>query len=533
MRYRPFTLSRFPRETPDPDGGQRWGVDEEEIPVVTWRSRRAVLGTACLTVLGGWGAYRVLAVGHAVFSSDKSAVLWSLLFLLAAHQLVIAWTDRPFTVTEQQERELDRIPVIVNVPLYNEDADVVRRVIGSIMRQTRAPQIVYVIDDGSTSPNADYEPIRRYWLRHTPPEIELRWERQDNTGKRGAQARTFREVPDGALVVTLDSDTTMTRTYLEELIKPFADPRVMSVAGVELAYNAHANVWTRMASLRQLSWQLITCCAQSRLGQVTVNRGTGAMYRSEVVRDYLSGYLGERFAGREVRYSDDSLLTLYALMRGRTVQQLSAFQLAMYPEFVGHQIRQWKRWMRGSTIRSIWRARYLPVRSYAWWMNAGVWWQFFASYGAYLWVFVILPAEGRFSVIPVTMGLLVSFLQNLRNLLIRRSDETPRQQVDMLLWAPVSWLYSALVLRPLRLWSMATCRNNTWGTRARIEVGISALREAEIRWSEDRPAGLPGQRGEAVPVGVPAAGDEEERVTQRLPRVRPGVGSEYWMPEES
>jgi hyaluronan synthase len=46
--------------------------------------------------------------------------------------------------------------------------------------------------------------------------------------------------------------------------------------------------------------------------------GPTAAYRAEVVRKHLGGYLRETFWGRGVELSDDSLLTLYAALEGRT-----------------------------------------------------------------------------------------------------------------------------------------------------------------------------------------------------------------------
>ena len=255
-------------------------------------------------------------------------------------------------------------------------------------------------------------------------------------------------------------------------MKPFAHRRVQSVAGVEVAYNSHANLLTRMSSIRQIAWQMTQCCVLSMAGNVLVNRGTFAMYRAPVVRDNLNAYVNEMFLGSLVKYSDDSLLTLYALQRGRAVQQLTAFQLPMYPENVGHALRQWFRWMRGSTIRNLWRLRYLPVFSYGWLMSLLSWWQFIVSWAAYLMVFAVRPAEGHFGIAPVLIVLLSSYLVALRNLLIRRSDHTPGQQLDTYLLAPLSLLWSLLVLRPARVYAMLTCGRNGWGTRGKIEVGI-------------------------------------------------------------
>jgi hyaluronan synthase len=145
----------------------------------------------------------------------------------------------------------------------------------------------------------------------------------------------------------------------------------------------------------------------------------------------------------------------------------------MYPENVSHALRQWLRWMRGSTIRNIWRLRYLPVFSYGWLMSILSWWQFFVSWAAYLMVFAVRPAEGHFSVAPVLIVLLSSYLVALRSLLIRRTDHSPLQTLDTWLLAPLNLVWSLLVLRPARIYGTLTCGKNGWGTRGKVEVGIA------------------------------------------------------------
>jgi hyaluronan synthase len=388
----------------------------------------------------------------------------------SCHQIALAWFDRPFTVTPRQQVMLDRLQVTVNVPLYNEAPDVIDRVIYALFSQTRLPNHVQVVDDGSTT--SDYAEIRNHWLAHVPPGVRFSWIRTQNRGKRHAQAVTFGHATDADIFATLDSDTALERNAIEEALKPFAQRRVQSVAGIEVAYNAHANLLTRVSSIRQIAWQMTQCSVLSMAGNVLVNRGTFAMYRAPVILDNLDAYVSETFLGRPVKYSDDSMLTLYALQRGRAVQQLTAFQLPMYPENVGHALRQWFRWMRGSTIRNMWRLRYLPVFSYGWLMSLLSWWQFIVSWAAYLIVFAIRPAEGHFSIAPVLIVLLSSYLVALRNLLIRRSDHTPGQQLDTYLLAPLSFLWSLMVLRPARVYAILTCGRNNWGTRGKVEVGI-------------------------------------------------------------
>lgn len=442
-----------------------------DIPTVHLRqSRRAPIIAATFVVIIGWAFYRGLSLDEAFQGHDASAFLWTTLFLTAGHQIVLSWFDRPFTVTPRQQEMLDRLKVAVNVPLYNENADVIDRVVYALFNQTRLPNYIQVVDDGSTAD--DYAEVRDYWLKHVPPGVQFSWVRTKNGGKRHAQAFTFSRVPDADIFATLDSDTALERDAIEEALKPFAKRRVQSVAGIEVAYNAHSNLLTRVGSIRQIAWQMTQCSVLSMAGNVLVNRGTFAMYRAPVIRDNLNAYVNEKFLGSPVKYSDDSMLTLYALQRGRAVQQLTAFQLPMYPENVGHALRQWFRWMRGSTIRNLWRLRYLPIFSYGWLMSLLSWWQFVISWAAYLMVFAIRPAEGHFSIAPVLIVLMSSYLVSLRNLLIRRSDHTPGQQLDNFLLAPLSFIWSLIALRPARVYAMFTCGRNAWGTRGKVEVGI-------------------------------------------------------------
>jgi hyaluronan synthase len=444
-----------------------------DIPEVRLRkSRYAPVVVATFAVIIAWTYYRTISVDAALRGHDASAFLWTALFLAAGHQIALAWFDRPFTVTVAQQFELDRLRVTVNVPLYNEDPAVIDRTIYALFRQSRLPNRIQVVDDGSTA--SDYAEIRDYWLRHVPRGVDFSWVRIKNGGKRHAQAVTFHNDYYADIFATLDSDTALAKNAIEEALKPFADPRVQSVAGVEVAYNAHANLLTRVSSIRQIAWQMTQCSVMSMAGNILVNRGTFAMYRAPVILDNLDVYLNEKFLGRQVRYSDDSLLTLFALRRGRTVQQLTAFQLPMYPENVSHAVRQWIRWMRGSTIRNFWRLRYLPIFSYGWIMSVLSWWQFFVSWAAYLLVFVIRPAEHHFSIAPVLIVLLSSYLVSLRNLLIRRGDHSPAQQLDTWLLSPLNLIWSLLVLRPARIYGVLTCANNGWGTRGKVEVGIDS-----------------------------------------------------------
>src|SRR3546814_378296 len=144
------------------------------------------------------------------------------------------------------------------------------------------------------------------------------------------------------------------------------------------------------------------------MGSVLVNSGPLAAYRAPVVRDNLDSYLNERFMGRPVMFSDDSLLTLYALLRGRAVQQPSAVVFTALPERASHFLRMYLRWMRGSTIRSVWRMRYLPVNRWAYWAHLLRWFQVALSTAVLTWLLLVEPAV--YGHTPPASFLIVPFL---------------------------------------------------------------------------------------------------------------------------
>jgi hyaluronan synthase len=437
-----------------------------DIPAVEHR-RRAVALWVILAALASsagllWHVY--LAV---VDPSQRGLqVLWALGFSWMGWQWVGSWLDRPYSVGRQQEDVLSMLAVTVIIPVYNEDPVLLDRVLFALCRQTRLPGHVIVVDDGST---VDYAAVRQHWERYGPP---LTWLRQANAGKKHAQAAAFGWDNHADIFVTIDSDTALERRALEEGLKPFTDPRVQSVAGFEIAANPGVNWLTRTASTRSLSFQIAACGVQSFFGDILVNRGAFALYRAQLLREVAYAYTHETFFGVPIRLGDDAALTLFARGRGRTVQQPSAFSFTMYPETLSHHFRQWIRWMRATLIRDFWRLRYLPIASYGYVFTCINSVAFLATSAYPILVAVEWPRSDHFA----AAGLLAMFawaaVTSLRLLCVRRSDQTWLEHVGTLAYYPAALLWQTLVLRPLRLYGIATWRRQGWITRDDVEVRV-------------------------------------------------------------
>ena len=440
--------------------------DHYDIPRVEFRRRfvPAWVSLALLLSAAGLTRHLLLAVQQPV--ERPIQILWSAGFAWMGLQWVLSWLDKPREVTPRGQRRLDAMRVTVIIPLYNEDPRVVDRVLYALSHQTRPPDRVEVVDDGST---VDYTAVRRHWQKRGP---QLSWRRQANAGKKHAQALAIRNDNDADIFVTIDSDTALESRALEEGLKPFGDPRVQSVAGIEIAANPQANWLTRTASTRSLFFQVTACGVQSAFGEILVNRGAFALYRAGLLRDIVGAYTTETFLGMPVLLGDDAALTMFARGRGRTVQQPSAFAFTMYPETLSHHFRQWIRWMRATLIRDCWRLRYLPLSSYGWWYTVINTVTFLALTATPLLIVAHWPVSEHFA----AAGILAMFgwasISSLRLLCVRRSDESWRQRIGTLAYYPAALLWGVFVLRPLRFYGIATWRRQGWVTRRQVEVSI-------------------------------------------------------------
>jgi hyaluronan synthase len=451
---------------------------EYALPRVTIRRPSAAAsvwlgGTALLLLIllirhawliASWHRYKVLTI------------IWAGYFAFSAFQWLVSWFERPFTTDDVGQARLDAMKVTISVPVFNEDPTVLDRVLYSLFHQTRLPNRVEVVDDGST---VDYDEVRQWWERQHPPQVEFSWVRQENLGKKRAHARTFED--DAADVFcTVDSDTVLEPSAISEGLKPFIDQRVMSVAGLELAWNHDCNIMTRLNSTRQLMWQLVTCSAQSvARGNVLINRGTFALYRGPFVRDVLQAYVGEKFWGRAIRLGDDTFLTTMALCRGRAVQQPSAVCLTMYPENLSHHLRQWTRWMRGTTLRTFWRLRYLSVASWGWLYTVLGLWSYLASIAITVVLAVTWPESANYTRAMIALTALWACVMSSRLLVVRRSDQTSLGRIGAVALAPMSAIWVLTVLRFVRVYGTFTFLRQGWTTRAQVEVRAESSPVAE------------------------------------------------------
>lgn len=447
-------------------------------PQATYRARWLILiASIVLALFIAWGVRHIyqLVAGIEV-NGFNLTIIWLFTFLSLAWTNVMASLERPKTADPNFQFLLDDLRVVVLVPVYNEDKPLLEACLSSLINQSRRPDYIYIVDDGS---NINYDDVRRSMRTFARGKVKFRWTRTENKGKRHAQSVGIRQSPTADIYMTVDSDTVLDHQAIEEGLKPFLDSKVAAVAGICLPINQDHNIFTRFTSLWEISWQLLDRSAQSAISSVTVNSGILAFYRAVIVRPYLDAYLSETFFGRKVTFSDDSLLTTYAMLKGKTIQQPTSVAFSASPEKIGHYIRRYIRWMRGSFIRSWWRFKYLPLTRFIWWLHMSRWLQTAVSLVATLYI-VRYSMISNHRLWPYLIGtiILISYCQSLRYFMITRSDMTIRSQIFNYTLAPLAAIWALTVLRLVRWYAYATCLKTGWGTRQTgAEVGLRVVQQ--------------------------------------------------------
>jgi hyaluronan synthase len=408
--------------------------------------------------------------------SGEFRLAYWFIFITLIIQMFLAYLEQPI----RGKGKPDERTVIVCMSAFNEDKDILASCLYSQLYQSRLPNIISVTDDGSTQ--VDYTDLVD-WFADIARQVGVAfiWTRTDNHGKRHGQTTALKEAVAAGHkpthIITIDSDCVGDPDSNRQVLLPFDDPKVKSVAGIVLASNNQVNLLARFTDVLFVTQQFIDRSAMSTVGCVLVNSGGLAAYEAAVFLDNEEAYLNETFGTMPVRFSDDSMACLFALMsdkgRGKTVQQPSAFTFTAMPDNFGHHRRQQDRWWKGSFIRSWWRLKYLPILSWGYARQFFGWVQTLMTLEITLTLLVIDPIfmhqaiPWQIAIIPFVAGYGLA----LRYWTYRRSDMSLGSHLLNYLLTGVAVMWSLSFMRFGRFYSMATVRvNKGWGTRKKVEV---------------------------------------------------------------
>ncbi|MDR1078961.1 MAG: glycosyltransferase [Propionibacteriaceae bacterium] len=417
-----------------------------------------LLATCCVTYLwyraGGPSGYGVIAIG------------------LLAIKIVMARGHKPQEVAQVDTAELDQRWVNAVVPVFNEDPQVMAACLESLLGQTRLPQSIVVVDDGSTDRRALAE-ARRWQARFQARGVDYQvLAFPVNRGKREAMIAGLDRHAETDLLLGIDSDTKLDRDAVGQLILPFSDPRTTVATGLVMALNYDATILSRLIDVRYSQAFMGERAAYSTLGSMLCACGSLAMYRADVVRKYKDDFLNQVFMGQRAVAGDDRRLTNYGLLEGRTVLQETAMAQTMVPERMGHFLRQQVRWGRSFFRESFWVVHHLPMRRPAFWLTLI----------ELTWTCISFPVMMALLVVPFIFGFsLYGIYAAYVSLLAYARCFTYLEQPELRSWkdrwfgfalAPLYALLHVVLLVWLRLYALFTLRRTGWGTRADVEVGL-------------------------------------------------------------
>lgn len=338
--------------------------------------------------------------------------------------------------------------MVAIVPAYNEQPELLRDTVWALIEQTRPPDAIHVIDDGSTTP---VEPFH-----HTL----VTWYRQSNQGKRHAQANVLRTLdPDTVdFVVTVDSDSILHATALEHVLRAMSDPRIQAATGLTLVLNRTKTLLTRVIDLEIVTWCLVTRMARSLLGAVAPTSGILAIYRKELVYDNLDDYVSSGTAG------DDRRLTHYALQRGQVVAVNDAWVYSSMPESIGELFRQRTRW-----FKSYWRYLFWELRHFSrvpWLFRVYALISVAVSPLVIVWVLTFAPTIGKLVLLQgFGYWVILTYAQTGMYAAMRPELSARERVVAWLALTPLVSLMNLLIIKPALYWAMFKARDEGWQTR--------------------------------------------------------------------
>jgi hyaluronan synthase len=399
------------------------------------------------------------------------------LFLLLVTKLLIARRVRnePTYAYPAMTRSM-RLSIVM--PMHNEDPAFAVAAVKSMLEQSRSPNRVHVIDDGSTDGGAAADAVEDALRRHADDTAWAVTRLPRNVGKRGALAVGFRADPDADVFLCVDSDTVLDHDAIAAGLRPFCDQRTTGVAGFVTAQNWSRNILTRLIDLRYVSAFLAERAAYSFFGAVLCCCGSLAFYRADVVRDNLDDFLDQRFLGRTATYGDDRRLTNYALRAGRVVLCPNARASTAVPERLGHYLRQQVRWNKSFVRESLWVLGTFPLSANAFWLTLCEVFTWIVVTALFVLTIAIWPfTDASRALLPLVAFIaLAAYARNAVYLHDNRRSLRPRDRIAIFALAPLYGVLHLLVLSPLRFWSLATLRRTRWGTRQQVEVRYTALR---------------------------------------------------------
>jgi hyaluronan synthase len=376
-------------------------------------------------------------------------VLFVYVWALWAAKALAARRYRPWSAGPAPE-----LSTTVLVPVYNEPEPLFRRALQSVL-DNHPSEIIAVVDGG----DAEVAAVAADYCDRVL--------RIPKSGKREAiEAGLHASDPGTDIVLVLDSDTVWAPGALQEMLRPFADPRVGGVTPKQAIFDVGDNPVRRLADWIEDVRYHLTVPAQSVFGQVGCLAGRTIAYRRSAFEPAVERLVRQTVLGVPQHVGDDRVLTNELLRNGwRTVYQSTAEVMTNAPSDWPTFWRQQLRWGRSSQRETLLSLRWLWRKPVALICFASDIITPFALYAVA--VFGIAHATrggGDPTALPLAIELPLGYLGMLASIGVRQIAHLRRAPWD-LKRLPVFVLQLTFVMVPIRIASFATMFHQAWSSR--------------------------------------------------------------------
>jgi hyaluronan synthase len=346
--------------------------------------------------------------------------------------------------------------VSIIVPVYNEEPEILRNCIKSLVEQDYESLEILVVDDGSKQREelkqtvyAEFATDKRLHIIYTPI----------NVGKRHAQKFGFNRCT-GRIIVTIDSDTVIPQHGVRQLMQRFKDPTVGAVTGDVQVSNKNHNVLTRLINYRYWSAFHQERAAQSYFYVLMCCSGPFAAYRKEVIDHVKDRYTSQRFLGRRCTFGDDRHLTNLVLEEGyKVVFDNRAIAYTHVPHTIRVYLKQQLRWNKSFYREMLWTLK--SYRKHHWYMIYDLVMQLVLPF-----LLVLALLATFYQAFAHGPGILVKYVVILVAIALVRAMYGLYRTKDtgFLLFVLYGFIHVFLLI-PTRFYALCTIRHTGWGTR--------------------------------------------------------------------
>jgi hyaluronan synthase len=400
----------------------------------------------------------------------------------------ILWSAKALAARRYRPSRLrpGKLATSVIVPVYNELEVVFRRALASVIANG-ATELIAVVDGGDPE------------LAAVAAEYCDRVLRLPKVGKRVAIAAGLRETdPVTDVVVVVDSDTIWAPGALDEMLRPFADPRVGGVTPRQAIFDVGSNPVRRLADwIEDIRYHLVVP-AQSMFGQVGCLAGRTIAYRRTAFEPAVERLVQQTVFGIPQTVGDDRVLTNELLRNGwRTVYQSTALVETDAPSDWRTFCRQQLRWGRSSQRETLLSLRWLWRTPVAFACFATDILTPFALYTVVgLALAHVLRGDGGATGLPLAIELPLGYLGMLASIGIRQLAHVRRVPRDFVR-LPLFVLQITFLMVPIRIAAFATMFHQGWNTRA--DRPTRSRVRASLLTPEPAPETVSAMSAEATP----------------------------------